>query len=96
MCVSSSTRYVDIINSGIIQFLITWERAGNYYSFANAHKKDARLFFTQGCVPTENETTPSRPDAVEQEDVVSTEEVRTKGGRPRGKQKGGSKNASRA
>ncbi|KAL4801441.1 kinetochore CENP-C fungal-like protein [Aspergillus unguis] len=24
---------------------------GNYYSFANTYTKDARLFFTQGCVP---------------------------------------------
>lgn len=29
--------------------------AGNYYSFANAHQKEARLFFTQGCVPDETE-----------------------------------------
>ncbi|KAJ6186320.1 hypothetical protein N7519_007621 [Penicillium mononematosum] len=28
---------------------------GNYYSFANTHQKEARLFFTQGCVPDENE-----------------------------------------
>ncbi|KAL4928241.1 Cupin domain protein [Aspergillus undulatus] len=25
---------------------------GNYYSFANTYTKDARLFFTQGCVPS--------------------------------------------
>ncbi|KAL4796187.1 kinetochore CENP-C fungal-like protein [Aspergillus venezuelensis] len=25
---------------------------GNYYSFANTYNKDARLFFTQGCVPS--------------------------------------------
>ncbi|KAJ5319402.1 hypothetical protein MYU51_017469 [Penicillium brevicompactum] len=28
---------------------------GNYYSFANPHRKEARLFFTQGCVPDETE-----------------------------------------
>lgn len=28
---------------------------GNYYSFANTHQKEARLFFTQGCVPDETE-----------------------------------------
>ncbi|CAG8944898.1 unnamed protein product [Penicillium salamii] len=27
---------------------------GNYYSFANPHGKEARLFFTQGCVPDES------------------------------------------
>ncbi|KAL4941003.1 kinetochore CENP-C fungal-like protein [Aspergillus oleicola] len=25
---------------------------GNYYSFANTYNKDARLFFTQGCIPS--------------------------------------------
>ncbi|CAG7921846.1 unnamed protein product [Penicillium olsonii] len=29
---------------------------GNYYSFANSHGKEARLFFTQGCVPDETES----------------------------------------
>ncbi|KAJ5156506.1 hypothetical protein N7492_009309 [Penicillium capsulatum] len=31
---------------------------GNYYSFANPYGKDARLFFTQGCVPGEGEDAP--------------------------------------
>ncbi|KAJ5765542.1 hypothetical protein N7520_005101 [Penicillium odoratum] len=33
---------------------------GNYYSFQNAHAKEARLFFTQGCVPAEDETASSK------------------------------------
>ncbi|KAL1985560.1 hypothetical protein VTN96DRAFT_7780 [Rasamsonia emersonii] len=66
---------------------------GNYYSFANAYQSDARLFFTQGCVPTEAEkaekadnsaSTASKPAASEQES--SAEKSQTKG-KGRGKSK---------
>lgn len=36
--------------------LLTPVLLGNYYSFANTHHKEARLFFTQGCVPDESES----------------------------------------
>ncbi|GAB1211073.1 hypothetical protein ATERTT37_000185 [Aspergillus terreus] len=73
---------------------------GNYYSFANNFSKDARLFFTQGCVPTENDDSvpesASKPDMMEGEGettVEPTKAARTGAkGRPKGKQKaGGSK-----
>ncbi|KAJ5272856.1 hypothetical protein N7478_007981 [Penicillium angulare] len=56
---------------------------GNYYSFQNAHRKEARLFFTQGCVP-EDEASPtsqSRPAVQESEFEVDGEvENGAKGG----------------
>lgn len=60
---------------------------GNYYSFANTYHNDARLFFTQGCVPSEG--TASKPAVSEQE--FATEGPRTKG-RGRGKSKAASEN----
>lgn len=70
--------------------------AGNYYSFANTHGKDARLFFTQGCVPVENDQSSpgsaSKP-AVSTEDESTIQKGRPSGtgkGRPKGKQKAGS------
>jgi centromere protein C len=39
-----------------LQQLIYIFSPGNYYSFANTHHKEARLFFTQGCVPDESES----------------------------------------
>ncbi|KAF7161843.1 hypothetical protein CNMCM6106_008954 [Aspergillus hiratsukae] len=69
---------------------------GNYYSFANTHGKDARLFFTQGCVPVENDQSSpgsaSKP-VVTTEDESTTQRGRPSGtgkGRPKGKQKAGS------
>jgi centromere protein C len=66
--------------------------SGNYYSFANTYSKDARLFFTQGCVPTEGDETPgsaSKADALDGES--NTPPARPKAtsgkGRPKGKQK---------
>ncbi|RJE17999.1 Cupin domain protein [Aspergillus sclerotialis] len=67
---------------------------GNYYSFANTHETDARLFFTQGCVPVENDSsTPGEDSKVEQPEPPAKGARATAGkGRPRGKQKtGGSK-----
>lgn len=32
---------------------------GSHYSFANPYDKDARLFFTQGCIPDESEELPT-------------------------------------
>ncbi|KAL4900048.1 hypothetical protein BDW74DRAFT_162606 [Aspergillus multicolor] len=70
---------------------------GNYYSFANTYNKDARLFFTQGCVPSsaDGDDTPgsaSKTDALDGES--NTPPARPKGqratagkGRPKGKQK---------
>ncbi|PWY65342.1 cupin domain protein [Aspergillus heteromorphus CBS 117.55] len=67
---------------------------GNYYSFANTHNKDARLFFTQGCVPVENDGSApgsaTKPGAMDGDS--STPTGRPTGavkGRPRGKQKTG-------
>ncbi|RDW69171.1 Cupin domain protein [Aspergillus mulundensis] len=70
---------------------------GNYYSFANTYNKDARLFFTQGCVPSsaDGDDAPgsaSKTDALDGES--NTPPARPKGqkatagkGRPKGKQK---------
>ncbi|KAL2824562.1 kinetochore CENP-C fungal-like protein [Aspergillus pseudoustus] len=65
---------------------------GNYYSFANTYSKDARLFFTQGCVPTEGDETPGSASKTDTLDVESnTPPARPKAtlgkGRPKGKQK---------
>lgn len=66
---------------------------GNYYSFANAYHSDARLFFTQGCVPTEAEKaekadnsagTASKAAASEQESSAEKSQAKGKG---RGKSK---------
>ncbi|KAJ5512957.1 hypothetical protein N7463_002509 [Penicillium fimorum] len=73
---------------------------GNYYSFANTYQKEARLFFTQGCVPDENENeneddTPqmSQDAGPESEFEADTPiapvhaPARKAKGRPKGKQK---------
>ncbi|KAL4912167.1 kinetochore CENP-C fungal-like protein [Aspergillus aurantiobrunneus] len=67
---------------------------GNYYSFANTYNKDARLFFTQGCVPSteEGDDAPgsaSKTDALDGEsNTPPTRPKATTGkGRPKGKQK---------
>ncbi|KNG82556.1 Cupin domain protein [Aspergillus nomiae NRRL 13137] len=72
---------------------------GNYYSFANTHGKDARLFFTQGCVPVEgNNSAPgsaSKNDTMEEEPTPQFERPLGVGkGRPKGKQKAGGSKAS--
>ncbi|KAI9923685.1 hypothetical protein ASPWEDRAFT_120584 [Aspergillus wentii DTO 134E9] len=71
---------------------------GNYYSFANTHQNDARLFFTQGCVPMENDGSgPALASkSILMEGDSPAEASRTTGsgkGRPKGKgkQKAGSK-----
>lgn len=70
---------------------------GNYYSFANTHEFDARLFFTQGCVPTENENLASEPASkpTAMEGDSATDAGRPTKGRPKGsksaKQKAGGK-----
>lgn len=77
--------------------LTKWRfRKGNYYSFANQHEKEARLFFTQGCVPSEGESSPqTRPKEAVQEGEFEPESgpsaapaAKTRG-RPKGKQKAG-------
>ena len=71
---------------------------GNYYSFQNAHKKEARLFFTQGCIPGEGEetATTSKPavqdsefegEAEAEPEASSSKATKARGGRPKGKQK---------
>lgn len=71
---------------------------GNYYSFANAYDKVAQLFFTQGCVPTENENSTSgsasKPAATEDKSATDSKPNAVGKGRPKGKQKAG--NASKA
>lgn len=37
------------------------ENVGNYYSFANASQREARLFFTQGCIPDSDPAAASAP-----------------------------------
>ncbi|KAK1143824.1 mitotic fidelity of chromosome transmission- protein [Aspergillus melleus] len=66
---------------------------GNYYSFANTHGKDARLFFTQGCVPMDkDDSAPESASKLEtMEGDAATPITRPSGpgkGRPKGKQKG--------
>ncbi|KAJ5885638.1 hypothetical protein N7504_011474 [Penicillium tannophilum] len=46
---------------------------GNYYSFQNAHSKEARLFFTQGCVPGEDEIALSKSRNAVQESEFEAE-----------------------
>ncbi|KAJ5643101.1 uncharacterized protein N7484_005608 [Penicillium longicatenatum] len=75
---------------------------GNYYSFQNAHSKEARLFFTQGCVPGEDEIAASRSrNAVQESEFEGegtgegeaependpTPVIKKARGRPKGKQK---------
>lgn len=71
---------------------------GNYYSFANTHQKEARLFFTQGCVPDENENEDDTPQMSHDAGPESEFEADTPAapvhipakktkGRPKGKQK---------
>ncbi|KXG49462.1 uncharacterized protein PGRI_063190 [Penicillium griseofulvum] len=71
---------------------------GNYYSFANTHQKEARLFFTQGCVPDEDENEDDTPQMSQDAGPESEFEADTPTapvhvpakkakGRPKGKQK---------
>ncbi|RAL10770.1 Cupin domain protein [Aspergillus homomorphus CBS 101889] len=66
---------------------------GNYYSFANTHNKDARLFFTQGCLPENDDSAPgsaTKAGIMEADSSTPTGRPTTMGkGRPRGKQKNG-------
>ncbi|KAJ5775945.1 uncharacterized protein N7511_000956 [Penicillium nucicola] len=68
---------------------------GNYYSFANIHSKEVRLFFTQGQLPEEdeNDTQPTTPEGgTESENETETASaapvaVKKTKGRPKGKGK---------
>ncbi|KAJ5693312.1 hypothetical protein N7462_002735 [Penicillium macrosclerotiorum] len=69
---------------------------GNYYSFANPYQKEARLFFTQGCVPADSEeASPSQgPKTAGQESEFEADSgksaapaTKTRGRPPKGKQK---------
>lgn len=68
---------------------------GNYYSFANTYSRDARLFFTQGCVPpteAESSTSSGASKPVAERDITADSEHTGGGtkGRSRGKPKTGS------
>ena len=56
----------------------------------NQHSKEARLFFTQGCVPGEDEASASKNDVQESEfepeSATPAPPAKTRG-RPKGKQK---------
>ncbi|KAL3478009.1 kinetochore CENP-C fungal-like protein [Aspergillus californicus] len=68
---------------------------GNYYSFANTYNKDARLFFTQGCVPAGDGSgddapgSASKPGTLDGESNTPPARPKTTAGkgRPKGKQK---------
>ncbi|GLA56553.1 hypothetical protein AtubIFM54640_000209 [Aspergillus tubingensis] len=71
---------------------------GNYYSFANTQNKDARLFFTQGCVPVENDDSApgsaTKPGAMDGDSSTPTGRPTGVKGRPKGKQKAGGRKAT--
>ncbi|RAL05005.1 Cupin domain protein [Aspergillus ibericus CBS 121593] len=71
---------------------------GNYYSFANTQNKDARLFFTQGCVPTNDDDSlpgsATKPGAMDGDSSTPTGRPTGVKGRPRGKQKAGGRKAA--
>jgi centromere protein C len=57
----------------------------------NQHNKEARLFFTQGCVPGEDETSATSKNDVQESEIEpdsgsSAPPAKTRG-RPKGKQK---------
>ncbi|KAJ5576316.1 hypothetical protein N7535_003242 [Penicillium sp. DV-2018c] len=75
---------------------------GNYYSFANTHRKEARLFFTQGCVPDENENGNDTPQMSqdagpesEYEAAPAPAPAKKAKARPKGPTKGPSKGPSK-
>lgn len=70
--------------------------SGNYYSFQNSHPKNARLFFTQCCLPEGSEAPvqsgatagPSQSQSQFETDSGPSEPPAAKArGRPKGKQK---------
>ena len=81
-----------------VSMMILIEIPGNYYSFANTQNKDARLFFTQGCVPTnDDDSVPgsaTKPGAMDGDSSTPTGRPTSVKGRPRGKQKAGGRKAT--
>ncbi|KAN0075975.1 Mif2 [Elaphomyces granulatus] len=70
---------------------------GNYYSFANSYGRDARLFFTQGCVPAEAESSASSGSKPVAERDITADSERAGSGtksRSRGKPKTEAKGSS--
>ena len=61
--------------------------SGNYYSFANAHGRNVRLFFTQGCVPENGSPAPDDLKQTPIEGDSATEAGQT-GPRTKGRPKG--------
>lgn len=77
--------------------------AGNYYSFANTHAKDTRLFFTQSCVPTESESEGAEPDPESaskfgniEDEAATPAERPAKGGKGRPKKQKGKAGGAKA
>lgn len=62
---------------------------GNYYSFANPFGKEARLFFTQGCVPSEGDESP--PSGAKNAGPESEAETESGPSAPKTKAKGAAK-----
>jgi hypothetical protein len=63
--------------------------AGNYYSFQNSHDKDARLFFTQCCLPEGSEVpVPTTENAVQSEFEAESGPSEPPAAKPRGRPKG--------
>lgn len=67
---------------------------GSYYSFQNPHVREARLFFTQGCIPSEAESSGNAespngaPESeFEAENEPTTAKATKAKGRPKGKGK---------
>ncbi|KAJ5911056.1 uncharacterized protein N7473_000359 [Penicillium subrubescens] len=62
---------------------------GNYYSFQNSHDKDARLFFTQCCLPEGSEVpVPTTENAVQSEFEAESGPSEPPAAKPRGRPKG--------
>lgn len=62
--------------------------AGNYYSFQNSHDKDARLFFTQCCLPEGSEVPVQTENAVQSEFEAESGPSEPPAAKPRGRPKG--------
>lgn len=68
--------------------LLTLRLAGNYYSFQNSHDKDARLFFTQCCLPEGSEVPVQTENAAQSEFEAESGPSETPAAKPRGRPKG--------
>jgi centromere protein C len=62
--------------------------AGNYYSFQNSHDKNARLFFTQCCLPEGSEVPVQNENATQSEFEAESGPSEPPAAKPRGRPKG--------